>query len=178
MNHDAISNERNTILYLYGFFALAVLSSVIPHTFAAALSIVLILLILPLAYHLRKKAYPESLLANHATFIICTIWVGSFVALAGLAAGSAVLLLYIDHNPLYPCLSGIMDGHAVPLDGAGLQALFAPCIGDYLSKNGVIFAISGALAILPPLIYVCVRFARGLNRAIKGHRLAHPQAWV
>ncbi|MCK6418019.1 MAG: hypothetical protein L6Q57_03655 [Alphaproteobacteria bacterium] len=178
MTQHHASDERNTILYLYGFFGLAVLSSVIPHTLAAVISIVLILLILPLAYHLRRKADAESLLANHATFIICTIWVGSFVAVAGLLAGSTVLLLYIDHNPLYPCLSGIMDGHPVPMDGPGLHALFSPCLGDYLSKNGTIFAISGLLAIVPPLAYVGVRYVRGLSRAAKGHRLAHPQAWI
>ena len=180
MNKDMIDHpnpERHKIMMLYILFAAGLFGSFIPAVWPAIISLIVLILVLGAAYSMRHGKDDDSLLGNHATFLISTIWKGSTLAAITLAIGGVYLLQYIDQSPLTPCLDKIMEGAAAPGDMAGLKILFAPCFDVYYQKNSSVFIVSGLMAMGPPLAYFLIRLARGAERAMKGYRIAHPRAW-
>jgi len=169
--------ERPRILQLYGAFAAALVLSLLPFISAAVVSLVLFIGLLMWAYMMRARAEPESLTENHATYIIRTIWIGGFLALITLGAGSAYLLSMVNNEALEPCIDGFLKQPPAQ-DIAAMQAAFDPCFEAFMQENRMVFIISGTIAALPVLLYFAVRFIRGFWRARDGYRLANPKMWL
>ena len=171
-------NQRK-ILRLYAAFGAALVLSVVPFILAALLSMILIFGVLIAAYILRTDTTPGSLVENHMTFIIRTIWIGSFLALLTMTAGSIYLFQTIDNTPLDPCLQPLLDirsGQTL-IDPYAVFNILRGCFDNYWVANIKTFIISGSIAAGPVLLYFIVRYARGLARAMDGYRVANPHFW-
>ena len=129
------------------------------------------------AYALRKKNDEGSLIENHMTFIIRTIWIGSFFAMITTVVGSIYLFLNIDNAPLEPCMNDLVN-HAQNITGLrGLETVFGNCYEPYWVINAHAFITSFAIVALPVLVYFSVRYARGLARAANSYRVANQLGW-
>lgn len=168
---------RKKIISLYIAFGVMLALFIVPHIAAAILSIPVMFLVLVAAYMMRSGAAAESFVYNHATYIIRTVWIGSFLASITVIAASVYLFYTLDNAPLMPCLDRLISvdpEKAVMM----IDSLFGPCYAPYLSANLQVFIIGGVIAAGAPLVYFVLRYAKGFSRAIKGYRVAKPTAWV
>lgn len=177
MSEKQIDKEKANALQIYAAFGAALVLSFVPTMFAAFLSTALGLGVLIAAYVVRKQNDAGSLSENHMTFIIRTIWIGSFFALITMTAGSIYLFLNLDNAPLEPCFSGLLSAAGSITDMASLKASFGSCYEPYWFLNKGTFITGGVIAAAPILVYFLVRYARGLSRAMNGYRVAKPLAW-
>ncbi len=171
---------RAKIIKLYVAFGLSIVLTVIPHVWAAAASMLMLLYTRIVAYVLRGRGPKDSLADNHATFVIRTIWLTGLFAIVTLAAGSAYLLERIDNAPLMPCMDKFLNMNpekAAVMNVVDMGTLFENCMHPFVTTNWNALIVSMLIAGGPLLAYVVVRFARGLSRALKGYRLAKPKAW-
>jgi uncharacterized membrane protein len=177
-----IDVNQKKIVRLYGAFGAGLVFSMVPLWSAALVSAVLVTGVLIIAYVLRTDAEHGSLSENHMTFIIRTIWIGSFLALITTAAASVYFFKALDNTPLQPCAEAILSMASGMSDPTAMERtidnfMAMPCWATYWQKNLMIFIIGGVIAAGPILIYFIVRYVRGLTRAIKGYRVANPKAW-
>ena len=172
--------DQRKVMQLYAAFGAALLLSVVPFILAAFTSAVLFMGVLIAAHILRAGTEHGSLLENHMTFVIRTIWIGSFLALITMSAASFYLFDRIDHTPLDPCIRSFLSvgQGAFTLDPQALMNIFKGCFHNYIAVNFQTFLISGLIAAVPILLYFIIRYARGLARAAGGYRIAHPEKWL
>jgi uncharacterized membrane protein len=172
--------NQKKIVRLYAAFGAGLALSFMPSGIAALISLALILGVLMVAYAWRTDSEEDGLLANHMTFIIRTIWIGGFLALATIAVAAIYLNMMLDNTPLQPCADDIFNfvnaGDLMNFDPL-ITAISGKCLVPYLARNLTSFIISGVIGILPVLIYFIVRFLRGFTRAQNGYRVAKPKAW-
>lgn len=171
--------EKKKILWLYSILGVGIVLSFAPSLIAATLSMILLLGVLMFAYVFRSGSEDGSLMENHMTFIIRTIWISSFLAIATIAAASSYMFQMLDNMPLNPCIDKflIVSQDLVVFDLTSFSAIFAKCMDSYWMANTRTFIISGIIAAGPVLFYFLLRFARGLARAKDGYRIANPRAW-
>jgi uncharacterized membrane protein len=133
-----------------------------------------------MAYAWRSDATQGSLLENHMTYIIRTIWVGSFLALITLAVAAIYLFKALDNTPLEPCINDLLGFMSLG-DFSAIETLETQigdkCLTPYLAKNFTPLVTSAIIGIGPVVIYFLFRFLRGYTRARNGYRLAKPRAW-
>ncbi len=177
---DHTDPAKPAILRVYALYGMALALSVIPHMIAAGLCMVLFFLVLVMAYILRSGAEENSLMYNHMTFTIRTIWIGGLLAAVTIVAASLYLFQMLDNTPLDPCIQKFitMGPADVFMGPEMLQQAFGTCYDAYVVRNMTTFIISGAIAAVPILLYFGVRYLRGLSRARGGYRVAKPLAWL
>ena len=175
------NTEQKRILNLYGLFAAAMVLSILPYAGAAGLSLVFFLLLMILAYAARNKASDaEGLQANHATFLIRTLWISAFFSLATTLAASFYMLSGIDYTPFQPCANELAALGIEAIEKAGPMEVFPyvePCTHDFVGANKTVLSNALVIAALPVVIYMGYRFFKGVMRAKDGYRLANPYSW-
>ncbi len=192
--------EQSKILKLYGLFIACLLLSILPSIWAALLSFVLFFIVLIAAYVMRTDEPKHSLTANHMTFLIRTIWIGSLIGFITIMIGIFYFLSFVDHTMLDPCIARLSDIFRIielpPIDEQTpigelmkiindvmiaeqekIMPVFKVCIKDYINGNLVVFIIASSIMIVPILIYMIMRIIRGIRHALKGLRLADPKRW-
>ncbi len=172
--------DQNKIVQMYAAFGVSIILTVIPHLWAAAASLIMLLYVMIAAYVYRLRRPADSLMVNHMRFITRTIWLTGFFAIFTLVAGCGYMLSYINNAALTPCLDKFLNlaPEAIAFQNViTIQALFDNCMNTFIHDNLMTLIVSGAIAGGPILIYVAVRFARGFSRALNGYRIAKPDAW-
>lgn len=169
--------EQRQILQIYAAFGASMVLSLLPFMNAALLSLALGVAVLIYAYVLRKKHDQASLVENHMTYIIRTIWIGSFIALIVMIFGAIYLYVYLDNRPLNGCVDQILAAGEAILDINVLLEAISPCSEMYIQTNIKTIMISAGMIIFPTIAYFTIRYMRGLMRAIKGHRVSDPNQW-
>lgn len=181
MSEEHPDPGRGKTVALYTAFGASLLLMVVPHAVAAAASLVLLLGVLIAAYIVRGKNDEDSLAGNHAVFIIGTIWISGFFALLTMIAASFYMLPRVDNAALQPCMQNLLNNYEALMqnqDIAALSAMLQPCMHDFVQGNYRLFLVSLLIAAAPVLLYIAVRFTRGLARAIGGYRVAKPRSWL
>lgn len=172
--------QKKTVLNLYAAFAVSLALTCVPHMMIGLVSLIFAIGVLVAAYVIRARSDKESLAANHATYIIRTIWIGSSLAVVTLGIGSAIMLGQIDYAPFGPCAENMaaqgMDW-AANASHADVWALASPCFNVFIRDNFNILVVAGIVTIVPILLYFGLRITRGVLRASKGYRLQNPKAW-
>ncbi|MGB4057554.1 MAG: hypothetical protein WBK77_05680 [Alphaproteobacteria bacterium] len=172
--------DRKKIIRLYAAFGIGLLLSLIPFILAALVSSALLLGILVAAYILRTDTERDSLMENHMTFIIRTIWIGSFFALLTMTVASIYLFKTLDNTPLNPCIDQFLSISTQPqiLDMKIIMGVFQGCWENYWRANINPFIVSAIIAAGPIVLYFLIRYVRGLTRATRGERITKPLAWL
>lgn len=177
MSDQKETDEKKVVTQIYAAFGAALILSFVPFFSAATLSMILGMGVLIAAYVIRSRAQDDSLADNHMTFIIRTIWIGSFFALISTAIGAIYLYLNLDNEPLAPCVSDLMAGAQNLINMGSLKDIFGDCYEPYWALNSRTFITSGVIVALPAVLYFSLRFIRGLSRAMNGYRVAKPLSW-
>ena len=172
--------QRKTILNLDAAFAVSLVLTTIPHGIIAIVALVFMIGVLVASYIIRAKAEPESLIQNHTTYIIRTIWIGSGLAAITTTIGGLIMMNDINYDPFSPCANNLAaQGVEFAANATYTQIwdLASPCFDIFIQANMQPLITAGIITIVPVLIYFAVRFVRGLSRAIKGYRIANPRVW-
>jgi uncharacterized membrane protein len=177
------TTEEKKVLQVYGMLAAALLLMLIPHVTACAVALLLLTGALAAAYAARKKAAENSLVADHMNFIIRTVWLGTFMAMLTTTVASVYMLQIADLSPLQPCanqLADMMLGNSNPEnapDYMKMTAVVTPCVPPFVDTNRMVFINALMIAALLPMAYFAWRMAKGLNRALRGHRMGDGHKW-
>ncbi|MFN3700033.1 MAG: hypothetical protein ACK4VI_00760 [Alphaproteobacteria bacterium] len=132
------------------------------------------------AYVIRSKNDPNGLACNHTTYIIRTIWIGSFFSVVTVGLASLYMVQFLDYVAFAPCAEEIqMRGlnWAAEASFEDAMILVEPCFNSFINDNFNLLLVSGGIAIIPILLYFTVRLVRGISRAAKGYRIADPKIW-
>lgn len=175
-----MATEEKTILRVYGAFAATLIFMLVPHVGMCVIAILLMLGTTIAAYAVRRKAEAHSLAADHMTFIIRTIWIGSGLALITTALASGYMLATADMIPLQSCSDQVAQTiiNTGTQDVAVLQAMMQPCINGFIAGNMGVLTNAVIMAAGAPMLYFAYRLAKGLSRARKGHRLGNVKSWL
>lgn len=175
---DTPDIEQKKIIRLYAAFGAGLAMSFAPFLVAALVSAALLIGVLFIAYVLRTDAEQGSLTENHATFIIRTIWIGSFFTLITLSIASIYLFKVLNNAPLQPCVDQIlsMAGPAA-IESFVMNFMGTKCWADYWQTNLMAFIVAFVITAAPVVVYFVVRYVRGVTRAMRGYRVANPKAW-
>lgn len=179
MNENTTDPDQKKILQLYAAFGAALVLSVVPSVIAAFACLFFFLGVLIAAYIICTSAEEGSLAENHMTFVIRTIWIGSFLGLLSIIAGSIYLFYNVDNTTLDPCIQNFLAiGSGMQnMEIQALVGIFEPCLDNYLKINMRDLIIGGIISAGPILIYFIVRFTRGLSRALNSYRIANVRSW-
>ncbi|MCK5285054.1 MAG: hypothetical protein KAJ86_05650 [Alphaproteobacteria bacterium] len=169
------STEQKKILQFYIVFGVMLVLFLVPSLLAAIISIILFCGVTISAYLIRRNSEDGSLTHNHMTFIIRTIWIGSFFASLSMLVGGTYLFLEIDNTPLNPCIQSMLN--SIPSSINQLNAIIEPCANDYWIANKKVIIISSGIVAIPILAYFIMRYIRGISRARKGYRISNPKKW-
>lgn len=180
--------ETKNILNLYGAFGAGLLMTLLPSITFAIMASVFITGVLIAGYIMRGRVNRDSLTHNHATFIIRTIWLGTFYAMITVIIASIYMNLNLSFSELESCaVSFASSGISLPQTGSAeemnamiqnMMGYIQPCLDGFLNANHTLFINSAIIAAAPIVVYFIIRFARGISRAMKGHRLGNPNSWV
>ncbi|HOO80903.1 MAG TPA: hypothetical protein PK513_00175 [Alphaproteobacteria bacterium] len=180
MNEQPQSHGRKSVLNLYAALGASLILSVLPSVTAAGLSLVFFLGVLIAAYHMRGKVEEHSLIENHATFIIRTLWIGAFLTLPTMGLATAYMMSGIDYAPFEVCAQALANKGVAWMESAGMMEVYGlvePCVEGFITENKVLFINAVVIAGAPVVIYMTYRLIKGLSRASKGYRLAKPKGW-
>lgn len=177
---DEKPKGQKTILNLYAVFGVSLILSVLPSVAAAVLSMIFFIGLLVAAYHFRKKADDYGLLDNHTTFIIRTLWISAFLSLITTGIATIYMLGGVNYAPFEPCAQTIANQGIAWLETAQVMEIYGliePCLHSFLGANQTLLLNALIIAGGPIMLYMVYRLAKGVNRAMKGYRLADPKSW-
>lgn len=172
--------EQRRILNLYGLFGASIVLSIVPYIQAAVLSTVFFIVLLAMAYVLRRGVEAESLQENHATYVIRTLWITAFFSLITMTIATAYMMGGVDYGPFMPCTNQIAGMGMEALEAAGIHDIYPiiePCVTPFVDANKVLLMNCVVIAGAPLMIYMGYRFTKGVMRAMKGYRLANSKGW-
>jgi uncharacterized membrane protein len=148
----------------------------VPSPAFVIVALILFCIVPPLAGRIRRHANPESLVANHMTYLIRTVWIFTLLALVTVIAATIYVLSVYDPGPLQSCIATITA--ATQAGQNPDPQMLEPCIGNFALANKTTFAIGGLVAGLPAVLYLVYRLARGISRAQKGYRIDNVKNWL
>lgn len=166
------NKEQKTITHVYAALTVSLLMSFLPVMSAAAFSMVMFIGVWIAAYVLRSKTDHDSLLADHMTFVIRTIWIAGFFALITMSVATAYILSVYDPSVIVNCAGNINT-----TDMAAIEAAVKPCMDEFLAANMNYFINGTIIGAGPLVVYFAYRLAKGISRATKGHRIGDVKNW-
>ena len=167
-----MDKTRIKILGTYAATGAAALLGGVPNYMAQNLCFSLILVILILTYILRGFAKADSLEHHHFTFIIRSIWIYSLFASIGIVGASWMVYEKADPSAIDALLAQINSGAIPTMEDLEIAEK------NYLDTNMMLILESIILWMLPALLYLVWRVARGSIRAFKNYRILNIYSWL
>jgi uncharacterized membrane protein len=179
--NDTIKQEKKNILNVYALFMVSVILSVVPTIAAAGLSLVFFAALMVMAYRYRGACEEHSLQHNHMVYMVRTIWIAGLIVLITMSLAGIYIFTSIKPDAFQPCALPLLEQGMAAYERGGMDAFYAlarPCMPAFLQANYIMLLIASLIAAAPVLGYLAYRLIKGLNRAVKGYRLANPKAWL
>lgn len=173
-----INKEQKTVSNIYAMFSATLVLGIVPQMSFAFLAMIMFTIATLAAYTARRRAEPDSLTANHMTYLIRTLWITSLFGLVTMAVAIAYMLANYDASPLMDCVNNVASSiGSGTQDVSTLQNHVAPCMDDFTAQNKTVLITATFIGGGPLVIYFGYRLAKGLSRAVKGHRIGDVQNW-
>ncbi len=172
--------DKQDVTNLYAAFGVGLVLSLVPHSIVTVVALVFMLGVLGSAYSKRKKSEPDSLLENHATYIIRTIWIGTLFSVITVSLAGLYMMDGIDYSAFQPCAEEFARNGASIAEQASFPAVWQatePCYNNFINENFSLLMRSAIMAAGPIIVYFGYRYAKGLTRAMKGYRMMDPRVW-
>lgn len=166
-----MNKEQKTIVQLYAVFSAGILMNFIPSAVVQIFALCLLIVVLIAAYIYKAKAKLDSLMYNHTTYLIGTIWASSLLLFIGMVIATFWVYEKGDHALIETIITGMNDG--VMFTEKELAGIFS----DYVHQNLTLLLTATVSTLGPGLIYMIYRVSKGTARALKGHRVAKPASW-
>ena len=177
-DQDLQTKEQKKIVNIYAFLSAGLVLSFVPVASAALLGTVMFIGTFIYLYSLRKSSEPESLSHDHTTFLIRTIWIVSLFSIFTMAIAVVYVLSVYDPTPVHDCVNQLMGGHVSDMTYfSAVGETQNICVDNFVKANLSALIIGGIIAMGPLAIYLVYRVAKGLSRAMKGHRIGDVKSW-
>ncbi|MCB1591928.1 MAG: hypothetical protein KDI90_05695 [Alphaproteobacteria bacterium] len=151
------SDGTELITGLYAALLVSVALILAPYLVVSTFSGAIYLCLVLYAYMMRMEQEQDSPRAVHATYVIRTFWISNLVFLVSMLAVIGLLATMI--------YNGLLDISALRACSGGDAG---PCLPLFISDNSLSFSVASFVALLPAILYLLYRFARGLARARGG----------
>ncbi len=155
----ALEKEQKQVNRIYAALSAMIIFSCLPVAILQVIGIFLLFYVMIGAYVLRARYPEESLVHNHMTWLIRSFWISGLFFAAGFAACVFYLSQKVTADSLAAFESAAMTG-TVPMTG-DLRMIIAASL----------------VTMGPSMIYFVYRAAKGLSRALKGHRMGNVKEW-
>ncbi len=166
-------NKQKTITNaLYVALVVSSITGFMPMASVQLLSLVLVSLVLMLAYMFRGQTDKDTLLYNHMTYMIGTIWISSIFFVISLLIVGYWVYAQGDATVIDNAIANIDNG--VMLNEEELNQIGR----DYIDTNLKLLITASTVAVGPSILYLVYRLANGFSRAWKGYRIANPKSWL
>ena len=167
-------NQQDThnlkiVRHFYAAFAAVIILQAVPQDTIALAGALIFLVMFIGAYIYRARADEDDLVHNHMTYIIRTTWISGLLFAIGFAVAVAVVYAMADISMIHEAIRGIQPGQ--------IYKQLKNVLDQAYAINMELFLITGAVTLGPSVIYLVVRIAKGMARAMKGYRIANPRAW-
>lgn len=166
------TTDQKTIMQFYAAFVASILCNFVPMAIVQGFGLCLFLAVMIAAYIYKARSPLDSLLYNHMTYLIGTIWIGSFLLLIGMAIATYWVYNKGDHTLIMSFMDSVNSG-VVPtpdqMEGVMMQ---------YIQVNKALLITATLSTIGPGMLYIIYRTVYAMTRASKGYRLAKPAGWL
>lgn len=162
-------DQQKDIARIHQIYAALIASFMLSFVPAPVVQIIALLFFMGvflILYAQRKASSPQSLLYNHTTFLIRTIWIGGILIIIGTVLGFVYFLASVGMDE-FSRFSTIALSQEEPQDMSILL------LDRYPSE----MTVAALAAFLPATCYFIYRITKGLTRAVKGYRIAKPLSW-
>lgn len=167
------NKEQKVITNIYAALCVSLVMSFLPMMTAAGLALIMFMGVLTASYVLRGRTAHDSLIADHMTFIIRTVWISGFLSLTTMTAAGLYIAKVVNPSEIMSCVTGDL-----PSDTRAIMAMIQPCMPAFLSSNMLPLINALLLGAGPVVIYMVYRIVKGLSRALKGHRIGDVKNWL
>ena len=169
-------NQQDThnlkiVRHFYAALAAVIILQAVPQDTIALAGALIFLVMFVGAYIYRARAVEDDLVHNHMTYIIRTTWIAGLFFTVGFFAAVWVVYSMADISMIHNMMREIQTGTLYTkeqIEGVLNQAY---------AVNQKLLLITGAVTLGPSVIYLVIRIAKGMARAMKGYRMASPRAW-
>ena len=174
---DPASGEHKTVMMVYALLWLLLMFCLLPETLCFVLSLLMFTVVPMTAVFVRHKTAPNSLSANHMTWIIRSVGLSAMLAVLMAIVGVIYTLTHVDFAPLGDCVSSIMQKND-DLANAEMQLLSSSCLNDFVTTNLHLLGTASLIAEGPFAVYLLWRLTKGLIRARKDERIINVTRWL
>lgn len=173
------ASEQKTLNGAYGALAAVTILTLVPIMSVAVIAILLFIMVFISLYIIRARAKEDSVVQNHMTFLIRTIWIVQFFGIITITLASLYLLPAFDSSALQPCTDRVtnMIFDNPDMDFKTMSDELQPCMDQMMEDNHDILIKSTLISGGPIILYLLFRLYKGGSRAVKGYRIANPKSW-
>ncbi len=166
-----MTDEKDTdfkkVNNLYALYIASMILQFFPYPIVVVFGFLLFLTVFIYTYVARGKVEEDSLLHNHATYLIRTIWLAGFLIIVTCIFGFTYLFMSFE--------PGVID--QMGEDMVFSDDLMAT-LDIYKERFFYELLVANIISFGPGIIYMGYRFANGLMRALKGYRVANVKSWL
>lgn len=171
MNEQNAKNDQRKNAALYLSLLIGVVAGCLPYGTAQGVSAILVIVALVLAYVLRDKQSPDSLVSHHATFVIRTIWIWSLFLMVGVVGAALVISSQADMSAIDALMNRINAGNIPTEDDIRMAS------DTYMADNFDLMLRTAIIWLAPAQVYALWRVVKGFTRAWSGYRLQNVKGW-
>ncbi|HIF25437.1 MAG TPA: hypothetical protein EYG18_05260 [Micavibrio sp.] len=170
-----MKNEEKIIKNVYAAFVVSLFMTFLPNLPAAVIAFVLFFGVMISAYILRAKSGEETLMNDHMTFIIRTIWIAGLFGILTMTVALSYLFGNLDLTVFHNCVNE--NGGLTATDMQTLNNIAQLCMDDYILANKGPLLTATVIGGAPLIAYMLYRISKGILRAAKGHRMGDNKSW-
>ena len=159
-------SETSKVQNIYAAIIAAFVLHFVPDQLVQIIASLVFLGVFIALYVFRRLAEDESLIDNHMTYLIRSIWIGGLFIIIGTIISAAYFIGTIGFEE-YARLGQQAIEQRDPME---IMTVFESAYPQEIF-------ISVMITFAPGTLYLAFRLAKGLARAIKGYRIAKPTAW-
>lgn len=163
--------QRNSVLVLYGWLVLAVVTMFTPWSWAMIFGLLSLIGVQISSPALRAGRDRSTAYYQHLFFISRTIWTWVFIGSVTSALAGYIVYTKADNSIYDRVLQEMQNGVAYD------HAMLSQALMDYISMNFAIMIIAGALCFVPMTAYLVYRVGHGVKRARQLLAPARPLRW-
>lgn len=171
-NHqEQETHNLKVVRHFYAAFAAVIILQAVPQETIALAGALIFLVMFIGAYVYRGRATEDDLVHNHMTYIIRTTWIAGLFFAIGFAAAVWIVYSMADISMINEMMRNIRAGQLYT------EQQIRNVLNQAYAVNHKLLMITGAITLGPSVIYLVIRIAKGMARAMKGYRMANPRAW-
>lgn len=159
--NNSLDALRKKILSVYAMVAAGSIMMLIPVSLIPLAGFSCAMVGFITAYLYRWRAGDNSLMSEHMTFVIRTVWWASLILLVGMGLFASVLMSNGDLSMIHDLVAQAERG-LVPTE-SDIQMMQAA----FVQANKRLIAVAAIICLLPYPLYLVVRMVNGVRRVCK-----------